>query len=426
MLIFIAEVFYDAVRGLLRKPNTIEKIAELAWVTVGLFFLSRFVAGRVDHVTFAFALRWLWLPLSLVFLVLRYGEGFKRWRFRRFFECSRFICYDGKPPQFLYSIPQGYYLECVRFLSTLPMREWEKMLPNLEEFYKKRIFKISQPGKINFKDVYFITRDLPKLIRWDDSYTPDGRCFAVGEGYVGQVIWDAAEMPHGLVAGSTGSGKTGLLRCIIHQAIQKQFHISVLDFKGGGDFVLLEDVKNSTVISEPEAARDELIYLLAEVRDRMAAFKAAGVSNVDEYNALGREQFEPWLLVVDEAAEVLDVKAKGEEKELYTEIDQTLRTLARLSRAARVHLLMGVIRPSHEVLDGQIKNNLLWRVCGYFPDSPASRIVLDNDKATELPPDVKGRFMVGDEVTQAYYLDTGRRSARRAEQKAGRSAADGG
>ena len=407
MMLFIIEVFYNAVRGLLRKPNTIEKIAELAWVTVGLFFLSRFVSGRVDHVMLASGLRWLWLPLSLAFLVLRYGEAFKRWRFRRFFERSKFVCYDDKPPQLMYSVPQGQYLEGVRFLSTLPMGDWEKMLPNLEEFYKKRIYKISQPNRINFKDVYFISGDLPKLIQWDDGYTLDGRRFAVGEGYGGQVIWDAVAMPHGLVAGSTGSGKTGLLRCIIHQAIQKQFHISVLDFKGGGDFVWLEDVTNSTVISEPEAARDELLFLLAEVRDRMAAFKAAGVSNVDEYNALGREQFEPWLLVVDEAAEVLDVKAKGEEKELYTEIEQALRTLARLSRAAGVHLLMGVIRPDHNVLDGQIKNNLLWRVCGYFPDSPASHIVLNNDKATELPPDVKGRFIVGDEPVQAYYLETG-------------------
>ena len=56
------------------------------------------------------------------------------------------------------------------------------------------------------------------------------------------------------------------------------------------------------------------------------------------------------------------------------------------------------------VLDGQIKNNLQFRICGYFADSPASRIVLENDKATELPSNIKGRFIVGDEECQAYYL----------------------
>ena len=65
---------------------------------------------------------------------------------------------------------------------------------------------------------------------------------------------------------------------------------------------------------------------------------------------------------------------------------------------------MNVIRPSADVLDGQIKNNLLWRACGYFSDPSASRIVLDNDRATQLPTEIKGRFIVGDEETQVYYM----------------------
>lgn len=117
-----------------------------------------------------------------------------------------------------------------------------------------------------------------------------------------------------------------------------------------------------------------------------ACLKEAGVSNIDE------------------AAEILDVKPKDKaEKELYADINQYLRTLARMSRSG-VHILMGFIRPSSEVLDGQIKNNLLWRVCGYFADPAAARIVLDNDRATELPQEIKGRFIVGEEETQAYYL----------------------
>ena len=111
----------------------------------------------------------------------------------------------------------------------------------------------------------------------------------------------------------------------------------------------------------------------------------------------------PWLVVIDEAAEILDVKPKDkEEKEMYAEIDHYLRTLARISRAAGVHILMGFIRPSADVLNGQIKNNLLWRVSSYFADPAAARIVLDNDKAAELPSEIKGRFIIGEEEVQAY------------------------
>lgn len=182
-----------------------------------------------------------------------------------------------------------------------------------------------------------------------------------------------------------------------------------LDLKQGGDFSSifsdLESGYGPFIISDPEEARQFLLMLTVEVNGRMEKFKEAGVSNINEYNALGHEQFLEWLLVVDEAAELLDVKPKDKaEKEMYSEIDHYLRSLARMGRAAGVHILMGFIRPDSTVLDGQIKNNLLFRCCGYFADPAASRIVLDNDKATELPPEIKGRFIVGEDETQAYYL----------------------
>jgi len=268
--------------------------------------------------------------------------------------------------------------------------------------FQSKIHKVkTSAANIRIIDLYVVKKDLPKLIAWDDSYILDGRKFAVGEGFEGKVIWDAAEMPHGMVAGTSGAGKSATIRCLCYQATRKGFNVCILDFKGGGDFAGFD----GTIISEPEAARDVLVSLLAEVRARMAAFRAAGVSNIDEHNALGRELRTPWLFVVDEAAEVFDVKPRDkDEKELYAEIDKTLRTLARMSRAAGVHLLLGIIRPDADVIAGQIKNNLLWRACGYFADPAASRIVLDSDKATTLPPDVKGRFIVGDQEVQTYYF----------------------
>lgn len=323
---------------------------------------------------------------------------------------------DGKLPHYKGRKQINEYLEVMRFKSTIPAEDWEKIRGELELFYKKKIYKMEKSREeIRVMNISFIEAPLPPYIEWLDRLMEDGARFAIGESYTGKAVWDASKLPHGLVAGATGSGKTGLLRCIIHQAIKKRWNVSVLDFKGGGDFTDVEreaekyhDLENGYgpfIISEPEEARRLLLALEIEVKGRLAAFKEAGVSNIEEYNARGREQFIPWLLVVDEAAELLDVKPKDKaEKELYTEIDHYLRTLARLSRAAGVHLLMGFIRPSADVLDGQIKNNLLWRVCGYFSDPAASRIVLDNDRATELPPEIKGRFIVGDEEVQAYYM----------------------
>ena len=360
------------------------------------------------------SLRWIWVLLLLVMLFV--VISIPRYRFQKFFTSIDFRGYNGKLPRYIGRAKINKYLMKVRFKSKIPLDPWKKAQPQIEQFKKRRIYKIEQPREdIGKTDVYFIQEELPNFILWNDSFLQEGRKFAVGEGYRGQIIWDAVSLPHGLVAGATGGGKTALLRSIVHQAILKRFNVAVFDFKQGGDFSDVEreaqkyrDLEKGYgpfLVSDPEGARQLLLALVVEVRGRMERFKERGVTNIDEYNDKGQDQLIPWLVVIDEAAEVLDVKTTDKiEKELYSEINQSLRTLARISRAAGVHILMGFIRPDANVLDGQIKNNLLWRVCGYFADPAASRIVLDNDKATELPPQIKGRFFIGEEEAQAYYL----------------------
>lgn len=405
-----------SVRGLCRRPHNIEKISIFTLVVVVLVAAAHVLSQISENMVLAFFARWLWIPLSLLYLIGIHGEILARHQYRVFFECRKMMGFDGKLPTYIKVTSLNRYLKKVSFKSRVPLCEWIKNVPDLEMLHKKRVYKIeSLEEDITAVNIYVIEELLPEYIEWQDDFMQDGRKFAIGIGYMGQEVWDASVLAHGIVAGATGGGKSALLRCIIHQAIHKKYNVQVFDFKQGGDFVQseqeyakykdLEAGYGPMVISEPGEARNVLVSLLVEARYRLAQFKKASVTNIDEYNALGGEQFLPWLLVIDEAAEVLDVKPKEKvEKELYTEIDQTLRTLARISRAAGVHILLGIIRPSSEILDGQIKNNLLWRVCGYFADSAASRIVLENDRATELPSNVKGRFIIGENEVQAYYL----------------------
>lgn len=356
----------------------------------------------------------LWLPLllSLVLVIISIPEH----RRQRFFTSIGFRGYDGKTPRYIGRYNVNAYLKKIRFKSRIPFTEWEKAKLDIEMFYRRKIYKIEQAKEdIRIMEIFLIQEALPSFILWDDSFMESGEKFAIGESFTGKVVWDVLAYPHGIIAGSTGSGKTGILRNITHQAVMKRWNVQMFDFKSGGDYASIEreakkyrDMESGYgpfIISDPEEARQLLLALTIEVRGRLEKFKEAGVSNITEYNSRGRDHFVPWLVVIDEAAELLDVKPKDKaEKEMYAEIDHLLRTLARTSRAAGVHLLLGFIRPSADVLDGQIKNNLLWRACGYFADPAASRIVLDNDKATELPPEVKGRFIIGEEETQAHYL----------------------
>lgn len=352
-------------------------------------------------------LSWLWLPAVVLLAIgILYIPTHRR---NRFFSSINFRGYDGKFPRFRGKKTINTYLKRLRFKSKIPKEEWDKVQPELEIFYRRKIYKMEQSREdIRTMYIFLIQENLPSYLEWKDSLMEEDK-FVIGESYGGRVLWDTKILAHGLIAGASGSGKTGIQRCILRQAIYKKWNVQVLDFKSGGDFSSifsdLESGYGPFIISDPEEARQFLLMLTVEVKGRMEKFKEAGVSNIKEYNDLGREKFLEWLLVIDEAAELLDAKPKDKtEKEMYAEIDHYIRSLTRMGRAAGVHILMAFIRPDSDSLNGQTKNNLLFRCCGYFADPAASRIVLDNDKATELPPEIKGRFVVGEEETQAYYL----------------------
>jgi S-DNA-T family DNA segregation ATPase FtsK/SpoIIIE len=406
-----------AIKGLFRKPNRRRKLIVFLSVAAVLFVLGVITALTIENVILAFIVRWAWIPLSVLFLIIRHGEIRTRHNYDAFFESISHVGYDNRTPDFLYSIPHNRFLRKVRFKSRIHPNQWSKREEQIEMYHNQKVYKTKTDEEdLRMTDIYLVEEKLPKFIMWDNCYMEDGRRFAIGESYNGKVVWDAVSTPHGIIAGATGGGKTALLRSIINQAMQKHFNVSILDFKNGGDYSGFENEYQKysdfqkdnwgVIVSEPEVARNLLNALTSEVKRRMEDFKKEGVPNIDAYNKkLGHNRHLPWLLVIDEAAEILDVKPKDKaSKELYTEIEQSLKTLARVSRAAGIHILLGIIRPDSSVLDGQIKNNMQLRCCSPLPDPAASRIVLDNDMATKLSADIKGRFIIGVEETQAYYF----------------------
>jgi len=376
-------------------------------VLLASFAISAYAVATVENAMLSVVLEFLWLLLTFIFLILRHGEILKRLKLWIFFKSIKFVGYNRQTPKYQGTEAINQYLDRVRFHSRIHAKDWERQLHEMEMFFKAKIHKaVASDRDIRTMDIHIVREDLPKLIPWCDSDILDGPKFAIGRSYEGLVEWDLKTDPHATNADSSGRGKTNCLRYILRQAILKTYEIVLIDMKGGGDYYGLDNVSGAKVISDPETARDVLVSLLTEVRERMAEFKRTGAANVGEYNSMGR--YKPKnriLLAIDEAAELLDVKPRDKaDKELYIEFDQTLRTLARMSRAAGVHLLLEIIRPDATILDGQIKNNLTFRVCFYLPDAPASRIVLENDKATQLSPDIKGRAIVGEDETQTYFL----------------------
>ena len=192
------------------------------------------------------------------------------------------------------------------------------------------------------------------------------------------------------------------------QALQKGAMVWVADFKGGVDYPHTWGGLCEMVFTESDflMTLDKLVHMLEQ---RKAAFRSVGCANLDEYNQKLGCCVPRCIFACDEVAELLDrTGTDNEKKKLLAQIENRLSTIARQGRAFGIHLILAIQRPDANVLPGQIKNNMDFRVCGRA-GNVLSQIILDNTSAAEqIPKDARGRFITGDgTVFQGYLFDEG-------------------
>lgn len=248
--------------------------------------------------------------------------------------------------------------------------------------------------------------DLPEVMKWQDSYlSPKSFVLVLGESYTGPVTVNLAHIPHILLGGSTGSGKSVLLKLLLMQALRKGAEVYIADFKGGVDFPKVWHEKCRMCFTE-EDLRYTIDRLVTVLEYRKSVFKAP---NIDAYNEIAERPLQRLIFACDEVAEMLDkTGADNERKKLLAQIENKLSTIARQGRAFGIHLILATQRPDATIIPGQIRNNMDFRVCGRA-DSVLSQIILDNTSAAEqIPKDARGRFITGDgTVFQGYLFDEG-------------------
>ena len=292
----------------------------------------------------------------------------------------------------------------------IPIQEWEKNQYYIEAALDINIVKIRyRRGKSRIQLYTVPARaELPAQIQWKDKYlSKDSFVLALGESHLGQVTVDLTKIPHILLGGSTGSGKSVLLKLILMQAIQKRARVYIADFKGGVDFTNGWQDKCDLCFDE-ERLIEVLEMLTAVLEQRKAIFRDAGCANLDEYNKTLKDAKLPrFILACDEAAEILDKTGlTKEQKERVAKIESKLSMIARQGRAFGIHLILATQRPDATIIPGQIRNNIDCRICGRA-DNVLSQIILDNTAAAEqIPKDARGRFLLHDgTIFQAYWFD---------------------
>lgn len=205
----------------------------------------------------------------------------------------------------------------------------------------------------------------------------------IGVNTVGhEVIADLTQLPHLLIAGSTGSGKSvalhTLLASILCSKSPDEVRLLLVDPKRL-EFASYQDMPHLLLPVIQEVSRVPLVlkWLVHEMERRYQVLATAGVRNVGEYRRLADAQPMPYLvLVIDELADLMML--------MGNEIETLLARLAQMARAAGIHLIVATQRPSVDVLTGVIKVNFPARIACKVASKIDSRTIIDNGGAELL------------------------------------------
>jgi S-DNA-T family DNA segregation ATPase FtsK/SpoIIIE len=235
----------------------------------------------------------------------------------------------------------------------------------------------------------------------------------LGKDITGEVtVADLAKMPHLLVAGTTGSGKSvcinTIIMSILYKATPDEVKMIMVDPKmvelsvyNGIPHLLLP------VVTEPEKAAGALNWAVVEMERRYKLLAKSGTRNIEGYNqkVAPEEKLSQIVIIIDELADLMMVVGK--------EIETSICRLAQKARAAGMHLVLATQRPSADVLTGLIRSNVPSRIAFKVSGSMDSRIILDATGAEKLlgkgdmlfktadmskPMRIQGAFITDDEV----------------------------
>lgn len=213
--------------------------------------------------------------------------------------------------------------------------------------------------------------------------------FAVGKDIAGKtVVTDISKMPHLLIAGATGSGKSVCINTIIMSLIYKakpeEVQMIMIDPK-----IVELSVYNGIphlmipVVTDPKKAAAALNWAVAEMTNRYKKFAEAGVRDLKGYNKSVEQSADPdkqvlpqLVVIVDELADLMMVSAN--------EVEDAICRLTQLARAAGIHLIIATQRPSVDVITGLIKANMPSRVAFAVSSGVDSRTILDITGAEKL------------------------------------------
>ncbi len=381
---------------------------------LAIYWLIRFVLAGPDNEDVMATLAWRSSRLTCIFLfilliivyVVAHSQPLEAMRSHKALLRAGFVNSVGEPPMLISLVYDGPIMRYQYSAEGIALKEWED---NKELIENALNIVIGQIKETTDKQHILVTAadgsfHYPEKMYWTPIASNDKDVIVVGRNLYDDVIVSLNTYPHFLIGGSTGSGKTVLLKFLMMQCLRNGYKVIIADFKGGVDYTSIWH-KKCVFVCDKTLVVEKLSELLMILENRKKVLRMTGCVNISEYNQVNDEHLVRIVFACDEVAELLDkTGADKATKEINTQIEGMIATIARQGRAFGIHLILATQRPDANIISGQIKNNIDYRVCGRA-DNVLAQIILDTaDAASQIPKDEPGMFLNQEGIVFKGYL----------------------
>lgn len=320
-------------------------------------------------------------------------------RLTELFNDAKLVTAMGKLPGFIFDRPMDEFTRKLRLSrKSLPMSKFQEARPHLEAGLRIYIDEYRENLATGTIDIIYSHQPMPEKVVIENIRGIPKCQFMVGSTRAKRITCDLRNVPHLLIAGQTGGGKSTFLRQIIMTLYlnDKDTKFTLIDLKGGLEFQLFENTKRIDVMPDIQSAVSALDDMETTLTDRMELLHTHRCKDIEAYFSKAKKEKIPnaqrltrHIIVIDEAAEMFLAGQQGSGEDIL-KARRSLSQIARQGRSVGVHLIIATQRPDSRALDPQVKANLPGVLCFQMQNDSSSITVLGNGRATDLPP-IPGR-----------------------------------
>lgn len=312
----------------------------------------------------------------------------------------------GHLPRFIFDRPVDEFTRKMRLnRAGFSLSQFTKAKPGLESSLQVYIDEIREKRETGTIDIIYAHSPMPTLAQLERVQTIGPTRFMVGKTRAKPIFASLRDVPHLMIAGQTGGGKSTFLRELIVTLFLNNgdMEFTLIDLKGGLEFQTFENLKRVQVTPNVERAVSALTRAQGMLTSRMALLKEYQCKDIDALAALKTKaqkeddgkaalkipSLHRHVFVIDEAAEMFLAGSHAKVSEIQA-ARNIISQIARQGRSVGVHLVIATQRPDSRALDPQVKANLTGVLCFQMQNDASSIAVLGVGRATELPP-IPGR-----------------------------------